>query len=505
MRKKIIGAALLASIALGHAVPLRASDKSNDLPALKAKKTELENDLVALRAQDQNDAAVAEQLQSKQTELESVDAQIEAAELKARNATLEKAVLDQRTKDAKDAVKAAIKRGAIPAKDEALQAKWEKRCIEDPENIELLASMKGSAALDRNTTPQRLIVSGVQVTREDGVALLKAYNQERDPLKKAAIFARDISKRITDGEELPIMAANTLGTLSGEIVAQQALELLTLEEPILNSFSTDFSGESAKLNQEITSRIVGIPAAASYDADNGYVSQNQVMVDVSVTLSAHRFVQAEFNANELGGTSRKLFDEIAPAMADGIGADAVSIALAVITAANYDEAAIQEALIDFDRETVIRLGGALRDRGVRRNRFLLLTGSYYDKLFSDEKIALLAANQKPELISGDEMMPLHGFNIQRCPTLPGAENLKGFGGGKSSLVVAGRVPADYANALPGATGGGTSQIITNPKSGMSVHLVQFVDHKLGKAYSRMAYILGAAKGQKKAGQRLVSQ
>lgn len=83
-------------------------------------------------------------------------------------------------------------------------------------------------------------------------------------------------------------------------------------------------------------------------------------------------------------------------------------------------------------------------------------------------------------------------------------NLVGFGGGKSSLVIAGRVPADYSNALPGVTGGGTSQIITNAKSGLSVHLVQFVDHKKGKAYSRMAYMFGAAKGQATAGQRLVS-
>ena len=504
MKRKLLSTALLASIALGHSVPLRASDKSQDLPALKAKKTELEQDLVALRAQDQSDAAIAEQLLAKQGELESVESQIEAAELKARNATLEQAFLQQRTKDAKEAVKAAIKRGVIPAKDEALQARWEKRCTEDPENIELLASMKGSPALDRERSPQRLVLGGIQITRDDSVTVLRAYHQERDPLKKHAIFAREISKRIADGESLPLQAANTMGTLAGEIVAQQALELLTLEEPVLNLFSTDFSGEASKLDQTITTRIVGIPAASSYHVDNGYVSQNQVFVDAEVTISAHRFAQAEFNANEMSGTNRRLFDEIAPALADSIGADAVSIALAEITAAQFTEAAIDEALIDFDRETVIRVGGALRDRGVRRNRFLLLNGSYYDKLMSDSAIVQLAANQKAELITGDELVPMHGFNIARCPTLPAAENLTGFGGGKSSIVVAARVPSDYANALPGATGGGVSQIITNAKSGLSAHLVMFVDHKLGKAYMRMAYLLGANVGQQKAGQRLRS-
>jgi hypothetical protein len=480
MRKKLIGTALLA-IACTEQVVLKATDNSPDVTQLRARKAELEQEIVVIKAKDLDDAKNAEDLQAKQSELDGVTAKIEAAEAREKNKVLEQALRAQRVKDADTAIKAAVKRGALPAKDEELQEKWRQRCIEDPENIELLAKMQSAPAL---AAPR--------------------INAERDPRRKAAIFASEISKRITDGEDLPIHAANTMGTLAGEIVAQQALELLTVEEPMINLFSTDFSGEGAKKGQTITSRIVGIPAAGDYHVDNGYVSQAQVFTDVDVTLSAHRFVQAEFNADELSGTSRRLFDEVAPALADGIGADAVSIALAVITAANFTEAPTVEAQIDFDRETVIGLGGALRDRGVRRNRYLLLNGSYYDKLFSDEKIALLAANQKAELISGDEMMPLHGFNIQRCPTLPNTNNLVGFGGGKSAILVAGRVPNDYANALPGVTGGGTSQIITNPKSGISVHLVQFVDHQKGKAYSRMAYILGANKGQIKAGQRLVS-
>lgn len=475
--------------------------------ALQARKIELEQNLVPLRAKDQTDAANLAETQVAESELEAIDAKLDAEEFRARNETLETAVVNQRTKDAEEAVKLAVKRGAIPPKDLELQAKWKARCISDPENIELLASIKGSPALDRSIAQQRIIINGVQVTREDSVAVLRAYNQEKDPLKKAAIFARDVAKRITDGEEIPIHAAsiNTMGTLAGEIVTQQTLELLTLEEPMINSFSTDFSSEEGEFNQQITSRIVGISAAGRYDVDNGYVSQAQVFTNVPLTLSVHGFAQAEFNANELSGTSRRLFAEIAPAMADTVGADLIGVAMAVITAANFTQVPTTEAVINFDRETVIRMGGALRDRGVRRNRFLLLTGSYYDKLFSDKNIVLLAANQKAELVSGDEMMPLHGFNIQRCPTLPAANNLVGFGGGKSAIVVAGRVPADYANALPGATGGGVSQVITNPKSGLSVHLVQFVDHQKGKSFSRMAYIIGAAKGQPKAGQLLLSQ
>lgn len=470
--------------------------------ALQASNQTLEQDILVLRAQkasNPTDATVAESLQAKEAELEGNKAKLQAHDMATRNEELEQALLAQRTKDADVAIQAAVARGAIAAKDTATQDSWKKKLVEDPAtNLPLLQAMRGSPALQ-----PRVTVTGLSITREDSVTVLRAYNAEKDPARKAAIYASDLSKRITDNEELPIRAANTLGTLVGEIVAQRALELLTLEEPMLNMFSTDFSGEAAHVNQQITSRIIGIPTAGDYHVDNGYVSQAAVMVDVPVTITAHRFTQAEFGANEIAGTSRRLFDEIAPAQADAIGADAVAIALAVITAANFANKTT-ETEIDFDRQTVIQMGGALRDRGVRRNRFLLLTGAYYDKLFSDQAIVTLAGNQRADLITSDEMIPVHNFNVFRAPTLPVGENLKGFGGGRSSIVVAGRVPSDYANALPGATGGGTSQIITNSKSGLSVHLVQFVDHKLGKAYSRMAYMLGAAKGQTAAGQRLVS-
>lgn len=471
--------------------------------ALQARKSDLEQSLPALRASaagNASDAAAAEAVQDAEQELQMTDTKLQLDAAAARNEELETALRAQRTKDADAGVADAIRRGAIAAKDTATQDTWKNKCIEDPANLVLLASMRGSPALDAS---RRLITPHVQISREDSVTVLRAFNAERDARKKGELYAREISERIGKGESLPLHAANALGTLAGEIVAQRTLELLTLEEPMLNMFSTDFSAENAALNQKITSRIVGIPGTSDYDADTGYANNDVTLTDVSVTISAHKSSQAVFGANDLAGTNRRLFDEVAPAQADAIGAAMMALAFAAITAANFAQKTT-EAEVDFSRRSVITMGGALRDRGVRRNRFLLLRGNYYDKLFSDSAIVNLAGNQKAELITGDEMIPVHGFNVFRASTLPAGENLQGFGGGKSSIVVAGRVPSDYASALPGASGGGTSQVITNVKSGFSVHLVQFVDHKLGKAYSRMAFMLGAAKGQAAAGQRLVS-
>lgn len=344
-----------------------------------------------------------------------------------------------------------------------------------------------------------------EILQSDSRHLLRAYAAERDPLRKAAIFARDLSPRIRAGEDLPIRATNTLGTLAGELIAQQALELLTLQQPVIGAVTTDFSDQPAAFNKEINTRIVGIPGTTAYNTSTGYATENTVTTDVPVTIDTHKSCQVSFNVEELGSTNRRLFDEHAPAMAAAIGKDINDIALALITAGNFTETPTTEALIDFDRDTVIEMAGALSDRGVpTNNRTLLLIGSYYDKLFSDQALVTLAGFQRQDLITGSRLLPVHDFYVLRCPTLPSTGNLTGFGFSKSAIVVAGRVPNDYRAALPGVTGGGVSQVITNPQTGLSVMLTQFINDILGAAYVRMAYMFGAAKGQVKAGQRLVS-
>jgi hypothetical protein len=472
------------------------------LASLQARKTELEQSILVLKAKDQTETENVQALGGAETELESVTAQLQAHDLAVRNESLEQAVLAQRQRDADDAVKAAIKRGAIPAKDDALQATWRKKCTEDPENISLLASMRGHPAIH---TPQRLTLSGVQITREDSLSVLKAYGQEKNARAKAAIYARDLSKRISDGEDLPLQAANSMGTLVGEIIAQRSLELLTIKLPLLDRIASDFSDQQVNFNQDVTTRIVGIPSVSDYNATTGYGTNDSTTTDVTVTIDKHRSCQVAFGANELSGTSRRLFDEQAPAMQYAIGKDIIDAVYALILAANFTETATVEALATFDRTTVVAIAGALSDRGVPdMGRTLLLNGGYFDALFSDAAIINLASYQKADIITQGTMIPLHGFDVIRASNLPTTGNLTGFGFSKSALVVAGRLPNDYATALPGATGGGITQVITEARTGFSVMLAQFVNHQLGKSFARLAYMFGCATGQPKAGQLLTS-
>lgn len=467
--------------------------------ALQSEQATIETEIETLKAD--TTAEGVEALQAKQARLTQVKTELNSDEVLGKNEVLEQALLAQRGKDADVAVNAAVKRGAIPSRDAALQATWKKKCVEDPEMLEVLGQMKGNAAVQT----QRLTLSGPVITREDSVTVLKAYNAERDAKKKAVIYARDISKRIKEGEDLPIHASNTLGTLTGEIVAQRTLELLILNLPILSRIGTDFSAEGVKLNQEVNTRIVGIPGTSDYNTTTGYATENTVTTDVPVTIDAHKSCQVSFNANELASTSRRLFDELAPAMMYAIGKVVCDALYAQITAAKFTETAIVSALINMARSKVISIGGALSDRGVpEMGRTLLLAGSYFDSLYSDAAIVSLSTYQQANVITQGQMIPLHGFDVIRAANLPTTNNLAGFGFSKSALVLAARLPNDYSSALPGATGGGTVQTITEPSTGLSLMLTQFIDHQLGAAYARVALMYGTNVGQQKAGQRLTS-
>lgn len=488
---------LSGSRLLANSCALSAKDATDDLPALKARKVDLETKATELRAKDQSEAANAEALRGVEAEIEEVGAKIEVAELKARNKTLEDAVLAQRTKDAKSAVQAAVKRGAIPTQDVELQAKWEKRCVEDVENIELLASMKGSPALDRSVSPSRIILaSGAQIVsdiREE----LRAYGREKDPMKRGALYAKSISPRIKELNEVPLMAADTYYT---DIVAQRALELLKFEFPMLSRITTDFSAENARKGQSVITRIVTPPAVTDYHTTNGYVGQTTTTTDVSVTLGSHRHTTVKFDANVLASTFRNLFDEQMPAMHYSLGKDLVDTLYAVITTGNYTNTPVTKALIDFGRPAVISLGSSLTAAGVPQSgRTLLLNTDYYGQLMSDDAIVNLAANQRSEIITGNRLPNIHSFETIEAPNLPTTGNLTGFGFGRSALLLVTRVPTDVSTAFPGVNGGAVTQIVTNPDTGLSVLLIKYVAPQLGHAYLIMAWLCGVAKGQVVAG------
>jgi hypothetical protein len=92
------------------------------------------------------------------------------------------------------------------------------------------------------------------------------------------------------------------------------------------------------------------------------------------------------------------------------------------------------------------------------------------------------------------------FQLYSAPNLPSNNaNLVGFAGSKSALCLATRTPNDYTSVLPGASFGNV-QMVTDPDIGITVMQVQYVNHTLGTATSRIALMWGSAPGQTAAGQ-----
>lgn len=485
------------------------------LAALRAKKTELEQNLPVLKAADQAVAANAEALLTAENELNSVNASLEAEDLRAKNATLEAAVVAQRKKDSETAVKDAVLKGKIPAKDEALRAKWEKRCFEDPENIELLAMMRGSPALDRAVAPQRLILSGAHITREDTATVLLAYAQEKDPRKRGAIYAQELSERITKGEPLffdrPALKAitNTLGTVVGDIVSQRTLEFMFSMRPILRAVTTDFSDEPARVNQKIVTRTIAAPVLQNL---GGTVSDSTT-ADVSVTLDICKEARFQFTALEFTGTGRNLVQEHAEAMATTLGNYLVD-ALGALWDETYTNETVK-ALAAMDYSTISSIVRSMNARKVPDMGRFGVISSAVAEAFRNDEIIMEHFNRNTGSAYAN-WINIEGFtNIWEYPAfgvtdtavdgvdVSPANNTEGFFASKSACVAACRLLTD-PGTLMGLGYPGNLSVITEPISGLSVIKNTYVVQDTLAVGTRLILLGGVDEGQLACGQRLVT-
>lgn len=332
---------------------------------------------------------------------------------------------------------------------------------------------------------------------------VKAY-AKADTSTRSRIYAGGLNKQLADSRDvMQVLAANSLGTLTGELILQRALTLLKLQFPLLNAISTDYSAESIAFNQNLKTRTRGVPTVVNYVAGSGYASSDATTTDVTLTIDNHKAVQIEFNANEVASTVRDLFGEQVEGIHYALGKNFVDAIYAKITAGNFSNATTK-ATASVNRATIVSMSKALGVRSVpNMGRFLLLNQDVYEQIMNDTTIVSLATNQKAELITENRLPRIAGFDVSEAVNLPGTGNLTGFAGTPDSLVLATRLPNDYSKALPGS-GNGAVSTVTNPDTGISLAVTQFVDHTLGKAVWRAAVMYGVGVGQAATGQRLIS-
>ena len=434
-------------------------------------------------------AKKAEALQAKES-INALKTQVETLQAKE----------SQRVKaDAAAKVAAAVARGALPPKDEAIQAKWRGLIESDASHADLLAAMPGTSITKPITD-----TTGHFTVKAGAVEVLKGFGDAKSPLERAVIYAKDVAPLFNEsGFSLgPILAANSLGTLAGELAIQRSLSLLKFTYPFLFAISTDFSQENAAFGQTVMTRLKSALQANEYDPETGYGSNAATTVDVPVVINHNIGVPITFNVNELGSTTRDLFGEQTDGMHSAIADAIIASLFGNITAGNFTNHTDSKLSL-FGRPVMRAWSKNMSSRKVAKGgRFALLNPDFHEKLGQDSSIVQLSAFQKPEIITEMDLPRVAAFQPYVADSLPTANALAGFAGTSETLAVATRVPNDYTKALPGASNGNVS-VVTNLDTGISVQQVQYVNHDLAAATSRLALMFGTAPGNKTTGERLL--
>jgi hypothetical protein len=347
--------------------------------ALQSRIQNLESEISALKAKNSNESADAlkakeAELRLAQSELRAADAQKEIDALKAKNDEQATAIKARNKADAESAVKRAVERHAIPAKDLKTQDALVAKATDDPGFCAVIDAMQGNPALGGRITPSGNggAGSGVVIVNEAAGTKIKAYaalvcRNAKLPLapmgseearqksalarEAAALFAKDLatdeliaSMPLDEALRAADNSDASVGLLSGTLVLQRALPLMQHEYPMLGAITQDFSDAPGLLNQTEKTRIILKPAVQTFDTSldaagrpKGWstVSPAQA-VDVPVTLSDYVGVPIVFGNQTLASTVRNLFEETAPQALYALGGYAVNLLTALMTAANFN-------------------------------------------------------------------------------------------------------------------------------------------------------------------------
>jgi hypothetical protein len=379
---------------------------------------------------------------------------------------------------------------------------------------------------------RRLAVDNSKIHASDG----RSFEQKSGLAKQMGkLWAREISPRKNAFyDEGPLMAADVtdvnLGTLSGTICAQNTLELFRLQFPVISRIYSDFAATPAQFKQTEATRIVIVPSVQSYNPaldgtgrPEGWSTISVAQTkDVLITLDEHIGIPIVFDANTLASTSRSLFEEQGPAAAYALAKYFVEKIYKLFTPANYNAYAVVNgakvpaayptfpvAQGDFARSSLINLAKIFNPNEVPvGNRTALLTSSYYGQLANDPSLVTFYAGQRaPEIITDNELPKLGTFVPIEAPNLTAPNvtpNLVGMAIHRAGVVVKTRLPNDYTTVLPGATYGRTT-VVTDAETGISVLLVEYVNHSQGYAEWRIQAMIGAAVGDPRGGLCITSQ
>lgn len=313
---------------------------------------------------------------------------------------------------------------------------------------------------------------------------------------------------------------NTLGTLATSTIIQEALALVFTKRPILNNISMGFTDRNgspvAAYNQAVITRTLGLPTVQN--AGSAASATNDV--DVSVTLNNFKELRYDFLATEYSGTNRDLVRERAEPIAVAMANYMVDAVAALWTPANYPARTGADAVANgatvtktvkaagWDYTHLVDVRGTLNKAGVPDlRRFYVGNSDVYGSMLTDLRIVGYLNNQSnQDAIKNGQLPQVAGLSLAEYPNLTAiaGNNTVGVAGSIDSVVYAQRVPKDPREVIPGLAIPGNVGVVTEPRSGLSVMAVEYIDLSTLTITTKILWMYGVAVGNANNLQRIAT-
>lgn len=304
----------------------------------------------------------------------------------------------------------------------------------------------------------------------------------------------------------PSHRLNAGPTLSVPEILQDVLEAFKLETPELfggEGFATDFSSQTAVLNDKITAHIDLLPVASAYDPTpgvgfySGIQDVENLIQDVPVTLS--NFITVPVRVKWLTQLSSKipLYKRAIHNIGYVLGKKVVDTCLAAINGNFSNKIVINPANVSLDSMEQIRTELNVQ-KAMNSPRFGIMTSGMSGQLQADDRV-------KSSLFYGAlngnrgfrQFMNLSGFSwLKEYPDLSlVGNNVTGIFADPRAFTVATRKP-DYSNA---AAELGCPEIMrffpmSDPESGLNMIGVMWQEQGTGNVQVAVAILVGVTAG-----------
>lgn len=271
------------------------------------------------------------------------------------------------------------------------------------------------------------------------------------------------------------------------VYAADSLPQLIAESPVLSSFTTDFSAELASGGNSVVTRVPTTTYTANDTDANGYVALAATASSVTCTLKqrdiTHAFSELEWQ------NQGQILNTFVPTMTKAMFNYVTNDVLSAVTFANF-ATSLSSSAAAFSGSTVAKAAQLLSTNLVpATDRALIIPPTYKETLVN-------TVNQAYFINPSATYSQYAGMTVYEYANFPTTDNLKAIAAHKSAIAVATRIPSFGPNVQ--------QEVMTDPKSGLSIAFRTWHSPDTGKWKLACSLIYGFAKGNGNALVRIVA-